>query len=198
MSASIRTLCCSISRPYSLIAVCLGSGASTGVATSAVAISPPQTFPATLNCSTPSVDPSRSGPRRRARAVLRCSTSPMLPGRSSEGACDASRRVRACVAPDQRPERDNPGLEAFKSGTTSVGDLSGRLELAPQPRFSFFIEVQQAGVSPRPASHFHRREPNPLRVSSSSRPRWCVIPLEARCAVHRRRPRGSHTPGVIH
>lgn len=148
MSASIRTLCCSMSRPYSLIAVCLGSGASTGVATSAVAISPPQTFPATLNCSTPSVDPSRSGPRRRARAVLRCSTSPMLPGRSSEGACDASRRVRACVAPDPRPERDNPGLEAFKSGKTVCrGDLRvGRLELAPQPRFSFFIEVQQAGV----------------------------------------------------
>ena len=143
MSASIRTLCCSISRPYSLIAVCLGSGASTGVATSAVAISPPQTFPATLNCSTPSVDPSRSGPRRRARAVLRCSTSPMLPGRSSEGACDASRRVRACVAPDQRPERDNPGLEAFKSGTTSVGDLSGRLELAPQPRFSFSLKFNK-------------------------------------------------------
>ena len=40
MSVSIRTLCCSMSRPYSLIAVCLGSGASTGVATSAVAISP--------------------------------------------------------------------------------------------------------------------------------------------------------------
>lgn len=35
---AIRTLCCSMSRPYSLIAVCLGSGASTGVATSGVAM----------------------------------------------------------------------------------------------------------------------------------------------------------------
>ena len=156
MSASIRTLCCSMSRPYSLIAVCLGSGASTGVATSAVAISPPQTFPATLNCSTPSVDPSRSGPRRRARAVLRCSTSPMLPGRSSEGACDASRRVRACVAPDQRPERDNPGLEAFKSGKTVCrGDLRVAGWSSPRSRafhFSLKFNKRACHQGPPPTS----------------------------------------------
>ena len=58
-------------------------------------------------------------------------------------------RPAACVRvwhPTRAPREITPGLKLSNQARVSVGDLSGRLELAPQPRFSFFIEVQQAGV----------------------------------------------------
>lgn len=56
-------------------------------------------------------------------------------------------RPAACVRvwhPTRAPREITPGLKLSNQARVSVvGDLSGRLELAPQPRFSFSLKFNK-------------------------------------------------------